>query len=148
MVKVKELRLMYQEEWEKYNSLFWSDIKQSPYWLSNQTKSVTGIPVVYVGDWNADEMTIEHPNNEYWVRPTLVVEVDGRVPENNTVFLFGRFWQVYERNGQEIRMIAKDAIARRRFDARETEWEKCELKKWLDAWMVIQTLDFPDAEHN
>lgn len=146
MIKVKEIRLMTKEEWDKYNSLFWSDVKQSPYWLSNKVKSVNGVPVVYVGDWEADEVVIECQDNECWVRPVLIADANGDVPESNNIFIFGRSWDVYEQNGDEIRMVAKNAITRRRFDESETDWEKSELKKWLDAWLVIQTLDFPEKE--
>jgi hypothetical protein len=133
---VKEINLLTIEEFEKYKDLipalrihgvaqhYWlrpTNDAERPFWIADSEHSL---------DWN-------FPSSYEYIRPSL------RISENNTttkigdkIHLFGESWTVLDSNNDEMLVLCDDYIAYRDMTDYTSNWDFCDLKKWLNDWLL------------
>lgn len=139
--KVAEITLLSVEEYRCYKSLI--PYIEEDWWLrspgsySYYATSIDSHGAVYEGGSYVDYAFIG-------VRPVLNISISNSSEffKGDSIEIFNKTWTVLDVKEDQIYILADKIIAQRRFDKESNDWEKSELKTWLEEWLKEQQKEY------
>lgn len=136
---VKEITLLSTEDYEKYEPII-PVIRDDRWWLRSpsydQDRAVFvltngSIHKLGYGVYYCDSavrpaliLELEVSNNLFWYKPERLV---------GTKIKYGNYkWTILDADFGELYVLCDELIARHRFDPKSNDWDKSELKQWLE----------------
>lgn len=140
MLEIKGIYLLSDAQYEGEKHLIPPIDKD--WWL--QTSGCTSCVKIIKRD--GSESYSAHFNLDMFVRPALIL--NNIMPVGGVFEFAGVGWTVVSCISKTSIAICNTVIAQRRFDAKSNEWDKSELKVWLEEWVEYICLGSDDVVYD
>lgn len=132
---IGKIKLLSEEEYCKFKPII-PELTVT-WWLQSESEEGKYGTCDYVAcvAYNDGSIDPRATNWRHYVRPALYVLGANDLISGDKITIFSRKWTVLEvREDHTAYVLCDSAIALRRFDRESSEWEKSELKDWIEKW--------------
>lgn len=144
MLEIKGVFLLSEAQYEGYKRII--PQLDGQWWLQDSYGATTPysrfVKIVNIRGVISSTSCFEEKS----VRPALVL--NGVMPVGCVFEFAGVGWTVVSTISKTSIVVCNAAIAQRRFDIKNNEWNNSELKKWLEEWVEYVCLGSDEAVYN
>lgn len=142
MLEIKGIFLLSDVQYEGWKRVIPPIPKR--WWLkTSDSETVSHVKTI---NSYGEEVLFPHANETVYVRPALVLN---DVMPVGCVFEFaGLEWTIVSSIYKIAVAICNGTIAQRRFDSKSNEWDKSEIKKWLEEWIEYICIGSDEAVYD